>query len=334
MGVIPQVADESAFTALAARHRGELHLHCYRMVGSFEEAEDLVQETLIRAWSKRSSFLGRSTFRAWLYGIATNACLDALRARSRRVMPPDLGPPGDPSAEPLPFEEVPWLEPYPDRLLDEVQAPDAGPDDRLIARETTELAFLTAIQHLPPRQRAVLIMRDVLGWSAAETAASLESTVASVNSGLQRAHATLAKHLPRRDSDWLAGSPANTTEQELLAGMITAWERGDADGLAALLSEDARLVMPPTRSWFLGRDAVATFFSEHAFIRESRIERRAVAASANRQPAFGVYRRLPGERAYTPFALGVLRIERRAIAEITLFISPRLFAAHGLAPAM
>ncbi|MDX6466309.1 MAG: polymerase sigma-70 factor, subfamily [Gaiellaceae bacterium] len=326
--------NESAFAELAGRHRAELRLHCYRMLGSFEDAEDLVQETLLRAWSKRSSFEGRSTFRAWLYGIATNACLDALRARSRRVMPSDLGPPGDPTAEPLPFEEIPWLEPYPDRLLDEVQAPEARPDDRLIARETTELAFLAAIQHLPPRQRAVLIMRDVLGWSAAETAASLESTVVSVNSGLQRAHATLAKHLPRRDSDWLAGAPTNATEQELLAGMITAWERGDTDALAALLSEDARLVMPPTRSWFVGRDAVATFFAEHAFIRESRIERRAVAASANRQPAFGVYRRLPGEEAYTPFALGVLRIERRAIAEIALFISPRLFAAHGLAPAM
>ena len=190
--------DPAAFAAVAERYRAELQLHCYRMLGSLQDAEDLVQETFLRAWSKRASYQARSTFRAWLYGIATNACLDALRRRPKRVLPPDVAGAADPNEPPQPATDLPWLEPFPDLLLEQAAANDDEPEAKLLARETTELAFLAAIQHLPPRQRAILIMRDVLDWSARQTAASLETTVPSVNSALQRAHATLAKHLPSR----------------------------------------------------------------------------------------------------------------------------------------
>ena len=186
--------DEPAFNALVDRHRRELHVHCYRMLGSFDDAEDLVQETFLRAWDKRDTFAG-TALRAWLYRIATNACLDALRRNARRV--PAL----------TSFAEVPWLQPYPDRLLDELPSPDAGPDALLVAKETVELAFLAVIQLLPPRQRAVLLLRDVLGWPASDTAAALEMTVPAANSALQRARTTLEERLPERPQDWSAAEP-------------------------------------------------------------------------------------------------------------------------------
>jgi RNA polymerase sigma-70 factor (TIGR02960 family) len=190
------------------------------MLGSFEDAEDLVQETLLRAWRRRESFQGRSTFRAWLYRIATNACLDALRRSRRRV--PSLHS----------FAEVPWLQPYPDRLLDEVAPSDAQPDAVVVARETIELTFLAVIQLLPPRQRAVLLLRDVLGWSAAETASLLDTSVAAANSALQRARATLRERLPGRPSEWSGGEPSEQ-ERALLAGFIDAHERADAAAAVA-----------------------------------------------------------------------------------------------------
>ena len=257
--------DGSEFAQLIERYRSELQLHCYRIVGSLEEAEDLVQDTFLRAWSKRQSFQGRSTVRAWLYGIATNASLDLLRRSKRRVLPPDITGPADPTAAPLPALEVPWLQPYPERLLEEVAASEDGPDATLIARETTELAFLAAIQYLPPRQRAVLILRDILEWSAAETAASLAMTPVSVNSALQRAHATLARRLPERDADWLAGFAVSESEQSLLGDLMEAFERRDTEGMAALLSEDARMTMPPMPSWYDGREAIAAFFAHQVF---------------------------------------------------------------------
>jgi RNA polymerase sigma-70 factor, ECF subfamily len=322
--------DPAAFAAVTERYRAELQLHCYRMLGSFQDAEDLVQETFLRAWSKRESYEARSTFRAWLYGIATNACLDALRRRPKRVLPSDVAPPSDPTRPPQPVTDLPWLEPFPDLLLEQAAANDDEPEARVLAREATELAFLAAIQHLPPRQRAILILRDVLEWSARQTATSLDTTVASVNSGLQRAHATLAKHLPAR-----VETPQVThREQALLEGLIEAWERADASALAALLEEDARLVMPPTLSWYDGREAIRTFFAEYAFASDFERRVRVVATGANRQPAMALY---VAERAGGPhkaFALVVLRIEHDAIAELTLFHLPDLLAAWDLPAAM
>jgi RNA polymerase sigma-70 factor (ECF subfamily) len=328
-----RAGDQAAFAAITERYRAELQLHCYRMLGSFQDAEDLVQETFLRAWSKRGSYAARSTFRAWLYGIATNACLDALRRRPRRVLPTDIAPPDDPTEPPRPSTDLPWLEPFPDLLLEEAAAGDDEPEERLLARETTELAFLAAIQHLPPRQRAVLILRDVLDWSAKETAASLETTVASVNSALQRAHATLGNYLPSR-IETQSTAAVSATEQALLAGLIDAWERADASALAALLRDDARLVMPPTPSWYQGREAIRTFFADFAFGPgfESRV--RVLPTRANRQPAMAVYLS-PGDGGPPKaFGLVVLRVEYGAIAEMTFFHQPELFAAWGLPASM
>jgi RNA polymerase sigma-70 factor, ECF subfamily len=325
--------DKAAFAALAERYRAELQLHCYRFLGSREDAEDLVQETLLRAWSKRETYAGRSTFRAWLYGIATHACLDALRRRQKRVLPPDVAAAADPAIPPEPPTDLPWLEPYPDRLLDEVAA-EAGPESALIARETTELAFLAAIQHLPPRQRAVLILRDVLDWPASQVADLLGTTAAAVNSALQRAHATMASYLPVQDRTGPPGPAVTERERSLVNSLIAAWERADASAVAALLREDARLVMPPTRSWFDGREAITAFFAGYAFRLSSAGRFAAVATAANRQPALAVYMQGPGQGPRQPFALILLRVQDGAIAEMTLFGRPELFAAWGLPATM
>src|SRR5919107_4151785 len=197
--------EESAFTALVERHRAELQVHCYRMLGSFEDSEDLVQETFLRAWRGRASFSPRasSSFRAWLYRIATNACLDVLRRRPRRILPPQVAPAADPTVPPSPPADLAWLQPYPDRLLEPIAPAHDEPGAVVVARETIELAFIAAIQHLPPRQRAVLILRDVLGWSAKETASLLDVTVVSANSALQRGRATLRQLLPERRTEWV-----------------------------------------------------------------------------------------------------------------------------------
>jgi RNA polymerase sigma-70 factor, ECF subfamily len=220
-----RAGDESAFAVLAESYRRELQVHCYRMLGSFEDAEDMVQETFLRAWRKRSSFEGRSSFRAWLYRIATNACLDALERRPPRVLPPQVAPAADPRVPPLPTADVPWLQPYPDRLLEGIAPRDAEPDAVLVSKETIELAFLAAIQQLAPRQRAVLILRDVLGWSAKETAMLLDASVDAVNSALRRARSTLKRHLPARRLEWAAGvgsDPAGAVVAAALHGCARA----------------------------------------------------------------------------------------------------------------
>src|SRR4051794_1337587 len=224
--------DEPAFSGLAQRHRRELHVHCYRMLGSFEDAEDTVQETLLRAWRRRETFAGRSTFRAWLYRIATNACLDLL-AKCR--------------PEPATGGEVPWLQPYPDRLLDELPAVGADePETRAVARETIELAYLVAVQHLAPRPRAVLILRDVLGWPAKEVAELLGDSVNSVNSALQRARAGMREHLPAERQDWTGGAEEDPGTRELVRRFTDASVATDVDVLAAMLRDDVRCSMPPT----------------------------------------------------------------------------------------
>ena len=324
------VSEESTFAARFERHRRELHVHCYRMLGSLDDAEDLVQETFLRAWRGRASFGadGRTSWRAWLYRIATNACLDVLRTRPRRVTPPEVAKAADPTVPPAPPVELPWLQPYPDRLL----AAEEEPGALLVARETIELAFLAAIQHLPPRQRAVLILRDVLGWSAKDTAALLDASATAVNSALQRAHATLRDRLPERRTEWAPSSEPSQEERELLRRYVEAHERADVDLLAALLREDARLTMPPHATWFEGRAAIVTA-SQQGFEPDFGVLRGAVAG-ANRQPAAAWYLRAPGQTDYRPLALDVLRIEHGLVAEITSFVDPELFPAFGLPPTL
>lgn len=337
MEALPTQSDHgTAFAAITERHRAELQLHCYRMLGSLQDAEDAVQDTLMRAWVKRDGFQGRSTPRAWLYAIATNACLDMLRKRRRRLLPPDIAEPADPFVRPAAQDDTPWLEPYPDRLLDNLVADGLEPEAWAIGRETIELAFIAAIQHLPPRQRAVLILRDVLDWSAREVAASMDATVASVNSALQRARATLGERRLHRDESTAAGhkryQQLSETERSLARGLITAWENADADAVAALLSANALMVMPPTRSWYAGRAAIRTFCAEQAFSAELGRTYRLVESAANRQPAAAMYFRERGRPDFEAAGLLVMRIEGRSITELTLFRQPSLVAACGLPP--
>jgi RNA polymerase sigma-70 factor, ECF subfamily len=322
--------EESAFVARFESHRGELRVHCYRMLGSFEDSEDLVQETFLRAWRSRATFGsgGRGSFRAWLYRIATNACLDVLRRRPRRLLPYQVAAAADPDAPISPPADLPWLQPYPDRLLEPISHPEDDPGAVVVARETMELAFIAAIQHLPPRQRAVLILRDVLGWSAKDTAALLEGTVASANSALQRARATLRERLGERRTEWGRSSEPSEEERELLRRYVDAHERADADALAELLREDARLTMPPHPIWYSGREAIR-IASEKGFAPAfGRL--RSVVSGANLQPAVGHYLLEPGGSEYRPLALDVLALERGRVAEITSFVVPRWFGAFGL----
>jgi RNA polymerase sigma-70 factor (TIGR02960 family) len=309
--------DERAFAELVERHRRELHVHCYRMLGSFEEAEDLVQETFLRAWRGRGRFEGGTGFRAWLYRIATNACLDALRSSRRRV--PSLHS----------FAEVPWLQPYPDRLLDELAASDTEPDAVVVARETIELTYLAVIQLLPPRQRAVLILRDVLDWSAAETASALDTSVAAANSALQRARATLRARLPARPSEW-SGSAPSEQERLLLERFIDAHERADAAAAAALAREDIRITMPP-HPWRFDGLATIRPLLEQGLTEPG--EWRLLPTRANRQPAAASYLKAPGDTEFRAFKLDVLRLEGGRIAEITTFDNA-LFPALGLPPTL
>lgn len=310
-----RTGDEAAFAELTARHRRELHVHCYRMLASFDEAEDAVQETFLRAWRGRDGFDGGPLVRAWLYRIATNVCLDLLRRRSRRLTALHS------------FAEVPWLQPYPDGLLDEVAPPDDQPDAVAVERETIELAFLAAMQLLPPRQRAALLVRDVLGWPASDTAALLETSVAAANSALQRARATLQEHLPPRRAEWAAGQP-NAEERALLERFIDAHERCDAGAAVAIAASDIRITMPPNPFVFEGLDAIAPLL-ERAFGPDRDGDWRLVPTWANRMPTAASYLRRPGDSEFRAFKFDVLRIDGGAIAEITTF-GPELFPAFGL----
>ncbi|MEU7872025.1 RNA polymerase subunit sigma-70 [Dactylosporangium sp. NPDC049140] len=298
--------DETAFSGLARRHRRELHVHCYRMLGSFEDAEDTVQETFLRAWRRRETFEGRSTFRAWLYRIATNACLDLL-AKCR--------------PEPATGGEVRWLQPYPDRLLDELPAGGADePETVAVARETIELAYLVAVQHLAPRPRAVLILRDVLDWTAKDVAELLGDSVNSVNSALQRARAGLREHLPAERQDWTGGE-GDAGTRELVRRFTEASVATDVDRIAALLRDDVRFSMPPTPGLFVGRDAVVNDWVESGFAQMRGL--RAVVTAVNRQPAVAFYHWRAAEGAYLPLTIDVLRVTGGAIAEIVTFHADR-----------
>ncbi|WP_244205122.1 RNA polymerase subunit sigma-70 [Streptomyces bobili] len=304
--------DEPAFSGLAERHRRELHVHCYRMLGSFEDAEDTVQETFLRAWRRRETFEGRSTLRAWLYRIATNACLDLL-AKSR--------------PKPATGGEVPWLQPYPDRLLDELPAGDADePETVAVARETVELAYLVAVQHLAPRPRAALILRDVLGWPAKNVAELLGDSVNSVNSALQRARAGMREHLPAERQDWTGGDEDAAT-REMVRRYTDASVATDIDRLAALLRDDVRCSMPPTPGLYVGRDAVVKDWVESGFERMKGL--RPVLTGVNRQPAVAFYLWQQREGAYLPLTIDVLRVTGGTITEIITFHDDR-FPRLGL----
>ena len=302
------------FAEEAERYRHELRVHCYRMLGSYDDAEDVVQETLLRAWRGRDGFEGRSSVRAWLYRIATNACIDVRRPR--RVLPYNLEPASFPATALPPREDVPWLQPFPDVLLDRAAEPDAV----AIRRETIELAFLLAIQHLPPRQRAVLIFRDVLGWTARETAEVVGLSVAAVNSALQRARPVLREHLPSHRTDWFA---RDTTESErnLLRRYVTAWDNADPAALAALMHEDIRITMPPYPFWFEGiPDAIRSLTPN--LTPDFRGHWRFHPTTVNHQPALAAYLQPPTANTYTLFALDIFRVEQNRIAEITAFETP------------
>jgi RNA polymerase sigma-70 factor (TIGR02960 family) len=311
------IASEAAFSTLAEQHRRELHVHCYRLLGSFEEAEDVVQETFLRAWRGRSGATRGGALRAWLYKIATNACLDTLRRRKRG------------GADRRSPAEVPWLQPYPDRLLDEVAPREEEPDAVLVERETIELAYIVLIQRLPPRQRAVLVMREVLDWSAAETAEALDMTVAAVNSALQRARATLEQHRPAREAA-PSGAELEAAEQALLQGFIDSHERADAEAAIELMREDIRITMPPHPWVFDGIDAVAKLARDGL---TAEGEWRLVPTRANRMPAAANYLRAYGDTEWRAFKVDLIRVKDGKIAEVTTF-DASLFPAFGLPPTL
>jgi RNA polymerase sigma-70 factor (ECF subfamily) len=282
------------------------------MLASFDEAEDAVQETFLRAWRARDTFDGSSLVRAWLYKIATNVCLDAIRRSARRL---------DSIRS---FAEVPWLTPYPDALLDEIAPGEDEPEAVIVTRETIELTFLAALQVLPPRQRATLIARDVLGWPATETASTLDTSVAAVNSALQRARSTMQAHLPAKRSEWTAGEPSEA-ERALLANFIDAHERGDAPLAISIAAQDLRITMPPKPYLFEGLDVIAPLLTNALGEGDWRL----LPTRANRMPTAASYLRAPGDAVHRPFKFDVLRIVDRRIAEITTF-GPELFPKFGL----
>jgi len=311
------------FTGLTGRFRGELLAHCYRMLGSAEEAEDLVQETYLRAWRSYEGFEGRASVRTWLYRIATNACLTAIERRGRRPLPSGLGgPAGDPEAPVVAGPEVPWLQPLPDALLAGEQA---DPASVAVSREGIRLAFVAALQYLSARQRAVLIMRDVLQWPAAEAAELLGMTTTAVNSGLRRARAQLAEVLPAEDE---LAEPADPDRRALLDRFAAAFENADVSGLAELLREDVALEMPPLLTWFVGRPDVTRFFaSSPVFAAPGQL--RLVPVMANGQPSFAAYQR-GADGTYRAYAVTVPTVTATGIARIVTFFNPDLFGSFGL----
>ena len=312
--------DQAAFAAVTERFRRQLHVHCYRMLGSFDEAEEIVQETFLRAWRARRSFEGRALLRSWLYRIATNACLDLIaRRRPQRMV---IG------------DEVTWLQPYPDRLLEPVAPSRDEPEEMAVSRETIELAFIVAIQYLPPRQRAVLIARDVVGLPAKGAAAMLDMSVASVNSALQRARATLRSVLPERRMDWTVASEPTAAEREVLRRYIDASERADLQSLAALLREDVRIRhAAPAGDRHVGRATLIELWRPAVIGPQAFGEFRIIPTGANRQPAAAAYVRRAGDDRYRPLAIDVLRIEDGLVAEVTTF-GPRWFPPFGLPSAL
>src|SRR5215469_793960 len=318
------VTVSEEFTDLTGQYRGELLALCYRMLGSAEEAEDLVQETYLRAWRSYAGFERRSSLRTWLYRIATNVCLTALERRGRRPLPSGLGAPADdPAAELVAGPEVPWLQPVPDVML---AGERADPASITASRAGVRLAFVAALQYLSARQRAVLILRDVLEWPAAEVADLLNATTAAVNSGLRRARAQLAQALPAEEQ---VTEPDEPDRRAVLERFAAAFENGDANALADLLREDVALEMPPLLTWFTGRQNVTRFITSQAFNVPERV--RMVPVMANGQPAFAAYQRGP-DGTYRAHEVLVPTITTTGVARIVVFLNPRLVEMFGLPP--
>jgi RNA polymerase sigma-70 factor, ECF subfamily len=309
--------DENAFARLVEPYRGELHAHCYRMLGSVHDAEDALQDALLRAWRGLPKFEGRSSLRSWLYRIATNTCLDVISRRPKRVLPVDYGPPSDPHDGPgEPLVESAWVEPYPDETLG-LEDGFAAPEARYERRESIELAFTAVLQNLPANQRAVLILREVLGFSARETSEMLDTTVASVNSALQRARKAVEKRNPEQSQLATHRSLGDDGLREIVDGYVDAWDRGDIDGVVAMLTEDASFTMPPLRTWYEGPD-LRDFLQVGPLSGEWRW--RHVYVRASGQPALAFYHWDEEEQSYLPFALNVLTIRGNRISDVTAFI--------------
>lgn len=330
MREISKSIDSSDLGSLLEPHRAVLQLHCYRMTGSLQDAEDLVQETFVRALQNYGSFQGKSSLRTWLYRIATNVCLDMLRKRRRRQLRPD-GPASDPRA-PVgdPTEEMLWLEPYPDSELTDF---GDNPEEQLLQRENISLAFLALLQFLPPRQRAILIFSDVLDWPAKQAAELFDTSVSSVESALHRARTTLAKRRNTSEANLGAARFDKTNNQMLLDRLVNAWEADDLDGVVALLHQDVILSMPPFSSWYQGREAVHAILSLHPFGQRRRAGWRLLSTEANGQPAFVLYRAdQPGE-AYQAFGLMVLSImhspSTASVTALTIFKNAALVEQFG-----
>jgi RNA polymerase sigma-70 factor (ECF subfamily) len=310
--------DEAAFTRLVEPYRRELHAHCYRMLGSVFDAEDALQETLLRAWRSLARFQGRSSLRSWLYTIATNVCLTQIARRPKRVLPIDYGPAADPHTAPgQPVIESVWVEPYPDETLG-LEDGLAAPEARYEQREAVELAFIAALQHLAPNQRAVLILREVLGFSAKETAEMLETSVASVNSALQRGRAAVEQRVPDRTQQSTLRELGDEQLREIVGRYVDAWERCDVQAFAAMLAEDATFTMPPLATWYTTREGIATWATLTSMSGQWRW--RAVLTRANGQPALAFYAWDEDSRAYLPFALNVLSFEGSKVRDVTAFI--------------
>jgi RNA polymerase sigma-70 factor, ECF subfamily len=319
--------SDNAFESLVAPHRARLHAHCYRMLGSVHDADDALQEALLRAWRALGRFEGRSATATWLHTIATRTCLDAIAKRPKRVLPIDYGPASEPTHNPrnaLPGSV--WIEPYPDREMG-VEEGYASPEARWEEREAVELAFIAALQHLPARQRAALILRDVLGFSARETAEALETSEASVNSALQRARRTVDRRLPERTQQATTRALGDRRVRELVERFSAAFESGDVEAILAMLAEDVSFEMPPYSEWCEGRDAVG----ESWLMPSGPAPRlRYSATSANNQLALGTYAIADGGLSYEPIALDVLELGEGGITRVLAFRDPSLFARFGL----
>ncbi len=313
-----QKGSEDAYARLIEPHRSELQAHCYRMLGSVQDAEDALQEALVRAWKSLDRFEGRSSLRSWLYRIATNTSLDAIEKRPKRILPIDYGPPADPHGgvgEPL-VESV-WIEPYPDETLG-IEDGYASPDARYEQRESVELAFVAALQLLPANQRAVLILREVLGFSAQETADTLDTSVASVNSALQRARATIEKKLPEQSQQETLKALGDEKLRELVEQYADAWERNDVDTVVSMLAEDAAFTMPPMARWFQGHDGIRGFLEKWSMLPEWGW--RGIPVTANGQAAIAFYSWDEEQGTRVPFAVNVLTFEGEKIKEVDAFI--------------
>jgi RNA polymerase sigma-70 factor (TIGR02960 family) len=315
--------DEAAFRELSERHRRELELHCYRIVGSVQDAEDLVQETLLAAWRGLDGFEGRASFKSWLYRIATNRCLNFLRDAGRRpsTLPPPPDFPNDPP-QPTRTDETVWAEPFPEAAA----SADPGPEAQYESREAISLAFVAALQHLPPAQRAALVLRDVMGFRAAEVADMLDTSAPAVNSALQRARQTFESRLPRRDR---APLPGSARERKIVGRFADAFQSGDVDGLVALLTDDALLTMPPLPLVYQGRESIARFLS--TVPAGGSIDRfRLVPTRANEQPAFGMYLKDPLCAIARATALMVVDLEGDRVSRMTAFHDTAAFPRFGL----